>query len=174
MYDLAEKRVTRPPRMYNFNVACSSQPPAVFEAGTKAMEKIGKAAPPGSPACAPTSSLAKLLSWHLENPLANTECMMHQADFLAYTLLGGFTDDIENCDTRSYFDHQVAGKNHLRVQSDWHNTLKLGYDVDNLKYPVWLMNIMLYNKIIPEMALPRSRRGRLRQSMSQNRLSVGY
>lgn len=157
MYDLAEKRVTRPPRMYNFNVACSSQPPAVFEAGTKAMEKIGKAAPPGSPACAPTSSLAKLLSWHLENPLANTECMMHQADFLAYTLLGGFTDDIENCDTRSYFDHQVAGKNHLRVQSDWHNTLKLGYDVDNLKYPVWLMNIMLYNKIIPEMALPQVR-----------------
>ena len=81
MYDLAEKRVTRAPRMYNFNVACSSQPPEVYEAGIKAMEKINKAAPPGSPANAPTSSLAKLLSWHLEKPLTDTECMMHQADF---------------------------------------------------------------------------------------------
>jgi sugar (pentulose or hexulose) kinase len=157
MYDLAKKKVTRPPRMYNFNVACSSQPPAVYEAGVKAMEKISRAAPAGSPACAPTSSLAKLLSWHLEEPLTDTECMMHQADFLAYTLLGGFTDDIENCDTRSYFEHTVNGKHHLRVQSDWHNVLKLGYDVDELKYPVWLMNIMLYNQIRPEMALPQVR-----------------
>ena len=140
--------------MYNFNVACSSQPPAVYEAGVKAMEKISKVAPVGSPACAHTSSLAKLLSWHLEKPLSNTECMMHQADFLAYTLLGGFTDDIGNCDTRSYFEHHINGKSNLRVQSDWHNVLKLGYDVDELKYPVWLMNMMLYNQISPDMALP--------------------
>ena len=157
MYDLAEKRVTRAPRMYNFNVACSSQPPEVYEAGMKAMEKINKAAPPGSPANAPTSSLAKLLSWHLEKPLTDTECMMHQADFLAYTLLGGFTDDINLCDTRTYFDQKIGGKTHLRVQSDWHNVLKLGYDVDDLKYPVWLMNVMLYNKITPEMVLPQVR-----------------
>jgi sugar (pentulose or hexulose) kinase len=158
MYDLAEKRVTRPPRMYNFNVACSKQPQHVYTAGVKAMEKIGKAAPPGSAAFAPTSSLAKLLSWHIQEPLADTEVMMHQADFLAYTLLGGFSDDIGLCDSRTYFDTKVGDATcHLRVQSDWHNVLKLGYDVDELKYPVWLMNIMLYNKIIPEKVLPQVR-----------------
>jgi sugar (pentulose or hexulose) kinase len=66
-----------PPRMYSFNVVreCAE--------GERTLELIGAAAPAGSPARAASSSLAKLLAWHLEHPLEPHEVLCHQADYLA-------------------------------------------------------------------------------------------
>jgi D-ribulokinase len=61
-----------------------------------------------------TSSLAKLL-WWANSPLASTSAyFLHQADWLAFALHG-----------------QIG-------ITDYHNVLKLGYDVEALCYPDWL------------------------------------
>ena len=68
----------------------------------------------GLPAAeSPTSSLAKLL-WFAQQPeFSRARYFLHQADWLAFQL------------------HGVAGV------SDYHNCLKLGYDVAALRYPAW-------------------------------------
>lgn len=77
-----------------------------------------------------TSSLAKLLWWTCADAIANRalqspEYFLHQADWLGFLLHG-----------------------QLGV-SDYHNSLKLGYDVGNLRYPDWMA------RIPTEMILPR-------------------
>ncbi len=60
------------------------------------MEKINAVAPAGSSAAAPSGTLAKLLQWHLYEPIeagVGGEVLMHQADFCVYILLGGFELD---------------------------------------------------------------------------------
>ena len=57
----------------------------------------------------PTSALAKLLAWDAEAPLEAHEVLAHQADFVAAQLCG---------------TAEGGG-----FRSDWHNALKLGYDV---------------------------------------------
>ncbi|MGB7086052.1 MAG: FGGY-family carbohydrate kinase, partial [Phormidesmis sp.] len=81
--------------------------------------------PADSPACGPilsaTSSLAKALWWHRNlaatdpDKLASASYIAHQADWLASLLHG-----------------QPA-------ISDYHNALKLGYDVRAMAYPDWLL-----------------------------------
>lgn len=74
-------------------------------------------APSGSPAVSATSSLAKAMWWHKTLPSAVREQafrLCHQADWL-------------------------AGLLHAQPPvSDYHNALKLGYDVRSLTYPSWL------------------------------------
>lgn len=71
--------------------------------------------PKSSPACAPSSSLAKLLFWQerLEPSLFKRAYFLHQADWLGWLLHG-----------------------QLGV-TDYHNALKLGFDVVPLAYPQW-------------------------------------
>lgn len=79
------------------------------------MEPLNAIAPPNHTVLSATSSLAKLL-WFLQNtkgPIDNSY-FLHQADWLAFLL------------------HRQLGI------SDYHNALKLGYDVENLSYPQWL------------------------------------
>ncbi|MEM8806689.1 MAG: FGGY-family carbohydrate kinase [Cyanobacteria bacterium P01_G01_bin.38] len=74
-------------------------------------------APLESPAQSATSSLAKVLWWWQTLPqdqLSGVAYLLHQADWLGYLLHG-----------------------QLGV-SDYHNALKLGYDVGKLAYPSWL------------------------------------
>lgn len=54
-----------PPRMYDFNVAKQAR----GDAGARALELIGAAAPPLHVARAGSSGLAKLVAWHFEDPL---------------------------------------------------------------------------------------------------------
>ncbi|EOD06617.1 hypothetical protein EMIHUDRAFT_42376, partial [Emiliania huxleyi CCMP1516] len=68
----------------------------------------------GHPVRSATSALAKLLAYHFESPLAGSERLAHQADYVASRLTGG------------------------AIASDWHNALKLGFDVRALRYPEWL------------------------------------
>ena len=86
------------------------------------LELLKKIAPPDHIVNSATSSLAKLI-WWLTAETTNTKpqkssvCyFLHQADWLAFLLHGK-----------------------LGI-SDYHNSLKLGYDVENLTYPNWLIN----------------------------------
>ena len=98
------------PLMYNDAIARS------------ALDEVHKLAPPGSSAVlSATSTLTKAL-WLYRNGVPDTRaswpddvCIIHQADWLASCL------------------HE------RQPVSDYHNALKLGYDVKALSYPDWLL-----------------------------------
>ena len=97
--------------------------------GKVMMERLKAIAPPHHNVISATSSLAKLL-WFLENSNSNPNYyFLHQADWLAFLLHGK-----------------------LGI-SDYHNALKLGYDVGNLSYPTWLENLQLPIQL-PEVVAP--------------------
>jgi len=110
-----ERPVTRGPRRYDLSVL--REP-----CGAEALERIAAWAPEGHTVRAPTSSLAKLVAWTLEEPLGPTEAFCHQSDFVVATLTGQWAP----------------------VASDWHNALKLGFDVADgaLRYPDWMDGLL--------------------------------
>lgn len=84
--------------------------------GAEVMDRVRAIAPANHAVLSATSSLAKLLWWQEGGhggPVPTV--FLHQADWLAFLLHGK-----------------------LRI-SDYHNALKLGYDVANLCYPDWLI-----------------------------------
>lgn len=82
--------------------------------GSVVLEYLRNIAPPNHTVLSATSSLAKLL-WMRQLPsFSEAKYFLHQADWLAFLLHG-----------------------QLGI-SDYHNALKLGYDVEELKYPKWL------------------------------------
>ena len=93
-------------------------------------------------AASATSSLAKLL-WLLDRPEGgNAHFFMHQADWLAFQL------------------HGIPGI------SDYHNSLKLGYDAGMLAYPAW-MNQAEYARLLPQVLEPGAVIGAINQSAAQ-------
>ncbi len=76
-----------------------------------------------------TSSLVKLLWWEQTNTIENNYYFLHQADWLGFLLHGK-----------------------LGI-SDYHNALKLGYDVENLCYPHWLKALPI-NSVLPKVFPP--------------------
>ena len=98
------------PRMYDFSV--SKQ--AAGGSGEAALALLRKCAPEGHTTRSATSALAKLLAYHFESPLGSDERLAHQADYCASRLTGA------------------------AITSDWHNALKLGFDVKALTYPEWM------------------------------------
>ena len=83
-----------------------------------AMRLIEKHAPLGHTTRSRTSALAKMLAYHKERPLVK-ERLAHQADYVAGCLCCSSFDD-------------------LVILSDWHNALKLGFDVETLDWPKWI------------------------------------
>lgn len=82
--------------------------------GSLVLEQLRHIAPPHHNVLSATSSLAKLL-WMMQQPtFAEARYFLHQADWLGFLLHG-----------------------YLGI-SDYHNALKLGYDVEQLRYPGWL------------------------------------
>jgi sugar (pentulose or hexulose) kinase len=82
--------------------------------GSLVLEHLRSIAPPNHTVLSATSSLAKLL-WMRQLPsFSEARYFLHQADWLGFLLHG-----------------------QLGI-SDYHNALKLGYDVEELKYPEWL------------------------------------
>lgn len=80
-------------------------------------------------AAAPSSSLAKL-SWFSKQPeFSQARHFLHQADWLAFLLHG-----------------------RLGI-SDYHNALKLGYDVESLHYPDWLLTLPIAS-LLPQILEP--------------------
>jgi D-ribulokinase len=93
---------------------------------------IAKVAPANSPALSATSSLAKALWWQATLSAAELDqvsYLAHQADWLASLLHG-----------------------QPRL-SDYHNALKLGYDVQTLGYPDWLMALPV-SAWLPQVRVP--------------------
>mgnify|MGYP002776994970 CR=1 FL=1 len=83
--------------------------------GASVLDQIRNIAPEQHTVISATSSLAKLLWWRSNyQDFSNARYFLHQADWLAFQLHG-----------------------QLGI-SDYHNSLKLGYDVERLKYPDWL------------------------------------
>lgn len=98
------------PRMYDFSVTKQ----AAGTSGEEAMAMLSAHTPAAHTVRSATSALAKLLAYHCESPLQGDERLAHQADYVASRLTGS------------------------AIRSDWHNALKLGYDVKALRYPEWL------------------------------------
>lgn len=97
--------------------------------GIEVLERLKAIAPANNIVLSATSSLAKLL-WMNEQPFFNQgRYLLHQADYLAYLLHGK-----------------------LGI-SDYHNALKLGYDVEKLAYPTWLTNLPIM-PLLPQVLAP--------------------
>jgi D-ribulokinase len=99
--------------------------------GIAALERVKAIAPPNHTVLSSTSSLAKLFWWMEQFPQGTPETtyFLHQADWLSYWLHG-----------------------HLGV-SDYHNALKLGYDVGELRYPDWLLQASI-PFVLPQVVTP--------------------
>ncbi|SRR5579883_36357 len=76
-----------------------------------------------------TSSLVKLLWWSQLSLFSQAKYLFHQADWLGFLL------------------HGQPGI------SDYHNSLKLGYDVQQLRYPAWLMDLAIA-PLLPRVVAP--------------------
>lgn len=127
--------------------------------GALVMDRIRAIAPPNHAVLSATSSLAKLLWWLAfdppQPPLTRGEkscdrtaptVFLHQADWLAFLLHGK-----------------------LGI-SDYHNALKLGYDVANLCYPDWLTEgiagvASAIAPLLPQVVAPGTAVGEVRAQM---------
>ena len=99
--------------------------------GKAFLGQLRSIAPVGHPVISATSSLAKL-SWLMSQPdpvSVDSRYFLHQADWLAYHLHGK-----------------------LGI-SDYHNALKLGYDIESLCYPDWLEQHP-YRPLLPQVLKP--------------------
>lgn len=97
-------------------------PPLMYSdsQGADMVPLIEAMAPPHHPVLSATSTLAKVLWWRHNLPSElwiQAAAILHQADWLLYQL------------------HGQLG------HSDYHNTLKLGYDPQNLTYPSWILDL---------------------------------
>jgi sugar (pentulose or hexulose) kinase len=97
--------------------------------GKVVLDEIKLIAPTDHTVISATSSLAKLLWWQKQNILSQASYFLHQADWLAFLLHGK-----------------------LGV-SDYHNALKLGYDVETLSYPNWLKKLSCF-PLLPDIFSP--------------------
>ncbi len=100
--------------------------------GRSQQAQLSAMAPAGSPVLSATASLVKLLWWQATLPTSvfqRARYLLHQADWLAAQL------------------HSRLGL------SDYHNALKLGYDVGALAYPAWLKSLGL-NRLLPRVYAP--------------------
>lgn len=96
--------------------------------GQEVLDQIKAIAPENHVVISATSSLAKLFWWQQQSYFPQAGYFLHQADWLAWLLHG-----------------------RLGI-SDYHNALKLGYDVEDLTYPDWLQNLSfshLYPQVFP-------------------------
>jgi xylulokinase len=87
--------------------------------GKAVLEQVKAIAPAHHSVISATSSLAKLFWWLKLKQIGEQAYFLHQADWLAFLLHGK-----------------------LGI-SDYHNALKLGYDIEQLRYPDWLTGLML-------------------------------
>jgi sugar (pentulose or hexulose) kinase len=106
-------------------------PPLMYNdaRGVVVLEQLKAIAPPNHTVISATSSLAKLF-WLSQQPtFADAKYFLHQADWLAFLLHGK-----------------------LGI-SDYHNALKLGYDVEHFCYPTWLTKLAIA-PLLPQVLAP--------------------
>ncbi len=119
-------------------------PPLLYNdarAQEEALE-LGLIAPANHITLSATSSLAKLLWFSKQPEFSSARYFTHQADWLAA---------------------QLHGKPGL---SDYHNSLKLGYDPATLCYPVWISNLPVA-PLLPKVVPPGTTLGLIQPSVAQ-------
>jgi sugar (pentulose or hexulose) kinase len=116
--------------------------------GEAVLDQVKAIAPPNHPVISATSSLAKLLWWQEISPHLPYKSgekrigyFLHQADWLSFLLHG-----------------------RLGI-SDYHNALKLGYDVENLRYPNWLQQ-QAFSPLLPQVLPPGTPVGEVTKEIS--------
>jgi sugar (pentulose or hexulose) kinase len=97
--------------------------PLMYNDAVELSQLIDTHAPPLHTTRSSTSALAKLLHWAQERPLDENEVVCHQADYVAAALASG-----------------PAFPGGPVLVSDWHNALKMGFDVDKLEWPAWILD----------------------------------
>ncbi|MGK7945320.1 MAG: FGGY family carbohydrate kinase, partial [Microcystaceae cyanobacterium] len=97
--------------------------------GKVIIEQLKTYVPQNHLALSSTSSLAKLIWLSKQSYFKEAHYFLHQADWLSFLLHGK-----------------------LGI-SDYHNALKLGYDVEQLCYPDWLTNQNYYH-LLPKILTP--------------------
>lgn len=97
--------------------------------GKKYLAQLKQFVPENHYCLSATSSLTKLYYWYQEIPWQEDYYLLHQADWLAFLLHG-----------------------QLGI-SDYHNALKLGFDLLNLDYPQWLQN-QPFASVLPQIKTP--------------------
>ena len=110
--------------------------------GKSVQTKLSKFVPPNHLTLSASSSLAKLIWWSEQSYFKKAVYFLHQADWLAFLL------------------HRKLGV------SDYHNALKLGYDVVNLSYPNWLINQDFFN-LLPQVLTPGTIIGKVETAIAQ-------
>ena len=114
-------------RMYNYGVK-----------DEKVQQLLKQYVPDRHTAQSTTGTFAKLLSWHVEASIPENERLCHQADYIIHQWL-----------------QPTSPNDSFSICSDWHNCLKLGYDVQSLQWPKWLVDC-LHSLGISESVLPRT------------------
>ena len=114
--------------------------------GQAVLERVKAIAPDNHVVISATSTLAKLIWWSKQPYFNQAHYLLHQADWLAYLL------------------HEKLGI------SDYHNALKLGYDVDDLCYPQWLQDFP-FSHLCPQVLAPGASVGVLTEA-SRQRLNL--
>ncbi|PSB31827.1 FGGY-family carbohydrate kinase [Stenomitos frigidus] len=89
-----------------------------------------------------TSSLVKLLWWSRQAVFSQARYLLHQADWLGFLL------------------HGQPGI------SDYHNSLKLGYDVVHLRYPDWLTELAIA-PLLPHVVAPGTSIGHVQPAVAR-------
>lgn len=114
------------------------------DCGKAVLDQIRQFAPADHVVLSATSSLAKLLWWESQPDFAQVQQphLLHQADWIGFLLHG-----------------------QLGV-SDYHNALKLGYDVQQLAYPDWLRSQSLRSQL-PNVLAPGTVIGAITPEVSQ-------
>jgi D-ribulokinase len=110
--------------------------------GISVLEKLANLSGNNSVVVSATSSLAKLFWWYEQPIFSQAVYFLHQADWLAFLLHGK-----------------------LGI-SDYHNALKLGYDVENFCYPTWLENLPI-RSLLPEIIAPGTAIARISQAVAE-------
>jgi D-ribulokinase len=135
LVDKASLKVVRRPCMYNYHVIQSSDSPA---SGVQAMDRLrcddrtsnqhGRV-PPRHTVTSPTSTLAKLLAWQAQSQVdPATTTLVHQADYVSVRAMRSTRPCGKAPDSSS----------EQEFVSDFHNCLKLGYDVQADAWPGWM------------------------------------
>jgi sugar (pentulose or hexulose) kinase len=94
-------------------------------------KQLAQIAPPDHPVLSASSSLAKLLWFQKQPEFSRARFFLHQADWLASLL------------------HGRPGI------SDYHNSLKLGFDPETMSYPDWLLRLAI-RPLLPRVLMPGS------------------
>ena len=144
-------RVTRKPKMYDYDITNQQSTTSVDvdpTAHIQAQEIIDKYVPKDHATRANTSALSKLLHYHYCQRIdSKKETLVHQSEYVANTMLLS-RQPKKQCGAGMDVNQRI-------YTSDWHNALKLGYDVRNLCYPKWLCDCLSDLGIDSNVVLPK-------------------